>query len=59
MLGSRANVKCISPLQRPVGVDDGVVVDEAFSSEWQNDGGFIQVKKSVYLLVGRFARIMG
>ncbi len=30
MPGGRANVKCISSVQRPAGVDGGVVVDKAF-----------------------------
>jgi hypothetical protein len=39
MLGGRANVKCISPVRRPAGMDNGVVVDKAFSSNLR-DGFF-------------------
>jgi hypothetical protein len=55
--GSRADVKCISSVQRPAGADGGVVVDKAFSSNWR-DWCFVEVIKTVALLVGRFSGIM-
>ncbi len=33
VLGGRANVECISSVRRPAGVDGGVAVDKAFSSD--------------------------
>jgi hypothetical protein len=56
MLGGRANVKCISSMWRPAGADNGVVVDKAFTSNRRN-WCLVEVKKSFYLLVGRFAGI--
>jgi hypothetical protein len=57
VLGSRANVKCISSVWHPAGTDGGVVIDEAFSSDWRN-WCFVEVTRIVDLLVGRFPRIM-
>ncbi len=56
ILGGRDNIKCISPVRRPAGMDGGVVIDKAFSSDRHN-GDFVEVNNSVDLLVGRFAGI--
>ncbi len=57
MFGCRADIKCIKSGWRPAGIDGGVVVDEAFSSD-QRNRCFVEVIKTVDLLVGKFAGIM-
>ncbi len=56
VLGGRADIKCISSVQRPAVTDDGVVADEASSSHWQ-DWCFVEVIRTVDLLVDRFSGI--
>ncbi len=54
VLGGRANVECISSMQRSAGADSGVVVDKTFSTDWRG-WSFVEVIRAVDLLVGRFA----
>ncbi len=56
VLGGRANIECISFVQRPAGADGEVVVEEAFSTNWC-DWCFVEVIRAVDLLVGRFAKV--
>ena len=58
MLGSWANVECISSVWRPAGADSRVVVDEAFSTKWCNQS-FVEFIRDMDLLVGTFAWVMG
>jgi hypothetical protein len=53
VLGGWANIKCISSVWCPAGMDSRVIVDKAFSSDWHN-WFFVEVIKIVDLLVGRF-----
>ncbi len=56
ILGGRANIECISSMQRPAGADRGVIVDEAFSTDW-HDWSYVYVIRAVHLLAGRFSGI--
>ncbi len=54
VLGGRADVECISSVQHPAGIDNGVVVDKTFSTD-QHNWCFVEVIRTVDLLIGRFA----
>jgi hypothetical protein len=56
VLGGGANVECISSVWCPACADSGVVVDEAFSTDWR-DWSFVEVIRAVDLLVGRISGI--
>jgi hypothetical protein len=56
VLGGGANVECIGSVQRPAGVDCGVIVDQSFCTIWHNQS-CVKVIWAVDLLVGRFAGI--
>ncbi len=58
VLGGRANVECISSVRHPAGADGREVVDEAFISNWCG-WCFVEVIRTIDLLVGRFIGIMG
>ncbi len=56
VLGGRVNIECISSVRPPAGTDGGVIVYEAFSTDW-HDCHFVEVIRTVDLLIGRFAGI--
>jgi hypothetical protein len=56
VFGGGANVECIRTVWRPAGSGSGVIVDEAFCTNW-GDRSFFEVTRAMNLFVGRFSGI--